>query len=80
MKIVIISNLYPPYVRGGAEIIVNKLAEGLRDNLHNVVVISTQPYNGWPSLRAQQGYINDLKVYRFFPFFTNLLFFSILLL
>ncbi len=75
MKIVIISNLYPPYVRGGAEIIVNKLAEGLRDNLHNVVVISTQPYNGWSSLSAQQGYINDLKVYRFFPlniyFYTN---------
>lgn len=75
MKICIISNLYPPYVRGGAEIIVNKLAEGLRDNVHNVVVVSTQPFNGWSSFSAHVDHVNNLKVYRFFPwnlyYYTN---------
>lgn len=67
MKIGIISNLYPPFVRGGAEIIVSTLAEGLKDNLHHVFVISTQPHAGlssmWPQMRETRG----VKVYRFYP-------------
>ena len=67
MKIGIISNLYPPFVRGGAEMMVSTVAEGLRENLHHVFVISTQPRGRlstlWPELREQRG----IKVYRFFP-------------
>src|SRR3989344_1153885 len=67
MKIGIISNLYPPFVRGGAEIIVSTLAEGLKDNLHHVFVISTQPAAGlsswWPLGRDSRG----IRIYRFFP-------------
>ena len=40
MKICMISNLYPPNVLGGAEIIVDKLVRKLADKRHEVVVIT----------------------------------------
>jgi len=67
MKICIISNLYPPYVRGGAEIVVGRLAEALRDNLHHVFVISTQPYENIGSLWVTTTTVNEVQVYRFTP-------------
>ena len=67
MKIVIISNLYPPFVRGGAEIVVGRLAEALRSNLHHVVVITSQPYEGLASLKVTSASLNDVTVHRFFP-------------
>lgn len=45
MKICIISNLYPPYVLGGAEIIVEKLAKGLAKKNNEVIVITSSPDN-----------------------------------
>ncbi|MFH0874113.1 MAG: glycosyltransferase [Candidatus Komeilibacteria bacterium] len=67
MKIGIISNLYPPFVRGGAEIIASTLAEGLKDNLHHVFVISTQPPSGWSSWWPRARETRGVKVYRFYP-------------
>ena len=67
MKIVIISNLYPPFVRGGAEMVVNTIAEGLQKNLHRVSVITTRPYEGLGSLRPVMQQTNGVDVYRFFP-------------
>lgn len=67
MKIGIISNLYPPFVRGGAEMMVSTLAEGLRDNLHHVFVISTQPRGSLATLWPEQRELRGVKVYRFFP-------------
>lgn len=46
MKICLINNLYKPYSRGGAEIVVEILAEGLRKNGHKVFIITTRPYRG----------------------------------
>lgn len=40
MKICMISNLYPPHVLGGAEIIVDKLVRNLADRNHEIVVIT----------------------------------------
>ena len=43
MKIVIINNLYAPWVRGGAERIAEKTAEGLAKAGHEVFIITTAP-------------------------------------
>ena len=42
MKFCRITNLYPPYVRGGAERVVELLVEGLRAK-GEVLLITTQP-------------------------------------
>ncbi|MDD4902545.1 MAG: glycosyltransferase, partial [Patescibacteria group bacterium] len=43
MKIVIINNLYAPWIRGGAEKIAEKTVEGLEKQGHEVFVIATAP-------------------------------------
>jgi glycosyltransferase involved in cell wall biosynthesis len=43
MKVCVINNLYPPYVRGGAEQVVVKTVEGLLAEGHTVTVITSTP-------------------------------------
>lgn len=43
MKICLISNLYKPYARGGAETVVDLTANGLRKSGHQVFIITTRP-------------------------------------
>ena len=70
MKICFISNLYPPFIVGGAEIVVKKVAEELVKKGHDVIVITT-------SKNKKNNYeiINNVTVYRInpinlFPYFT----------
>ncbi|MFA6604877.1 MAG: glycosyltransferase [Patescibacteria group bacterium] len=76
MKVCIISNLYPPFIRGGAEIIATMQASGLKDNWQHVFVISTRPtqvkvvgapifFNGIFATTVDK--IDDVDVYRFNP-------------
>jgi glycosyltransferase involved in cell wall biosynthesis len=44
MKIALINNLYEPVARGGAESLVRKQAEMLRQSGHKVVIITTRPW------------------------------------
>ncbi len=71
MKICIISNLYPPHDRGGAELIVAWTAEKLFALGHEVSVIYTKPSGG-----LEQDEYNHVKTYRFKPlnffYYTNL--------
>ncbi len=67
MNIGIVSNLYPPDARGGAELVAARIADELYARGHKVFVLSTQPYEGirsfFPRIRER-----DLEaVYRFFP-------------
>lgn len=68
MKIVVITNLYPPYVRGGAEVVAARMVSGLRENLQHVVVITSKPYERLGDLSAKQVFIDDVPVYNFYPF------------
>ncbi len=43
MKIGIVTNLYPPYVRGGAEHVIVRTIEGLVSAGHDVFVVTTKP-------------------------------------
>lgn len=64
MKICIISNLFEPYITGGAEIVAAELAEKLKTKGLDVFVISTSP-----CLKSgvTTENIHSLKVYRFYP-------------
>lgn len=68
MKLALISNLYPPIARGGAEKVVQRLTDGLRRAGHDVCIISTRGWRGmvscWPELMKSEAE----RVYRFFPF------------
>ncbi len=44
MKIALINNLYKPFNRGGAETVVELMAEGLNQAGHQVFIITTKPY------------------------------------
>ena len=62
MKIAIISNLYKPYTRGGAERIVELTVQGLKQAGHDVFVISTKPQKGIELVEESEA-----RVYRFKP-------------
>ncbi len=68
MKICLINNLYPPHARGGAEQVVRKTVEGLLDDGHNVVLITTSPEGDYV---WKEGKLN---IYRFRP--RNLFFYT----
>jgi glycosyltransferase involved in cell wall biosynthesis len=65
MKIGIISNLYPPFARGGAENVIVRTVEALNEAGHDVFVISTHPRHlgATPVLDRT----TTERIYRFFP-------------
>lgn len=76
MKIGLISNLYPPFVRGGAEIVAALQAESLKKNWQHVFVISSRPkYNHGPKSYPRSldifsvisDEVQEVLVYRFRP-------------
>jgi len=76
MKIGIITNLYPPFSRGGAEIVAAIQAEELKKSWQHVFVVSTKPrllkVRGESGLQQVNNYItkdevNGIPVYRFTP-------------
>lgn len=62
MKICVISNLYEPFTRGGAEEMAKIMVEGLVEFGHEVAVISTKPAG-----RVEAEITGKLKIYRFRP-------------
>lgn len=64
LNVAFISNLYPPYVIGGAEILVSVLAERLALLKHKVTVISTK---GKSNPLIVKSSANNVDVIRFFP-------------
>jgi glycosyltransferase involved in cell wall biosynthesis len=64
MRICFISNLYPPYIIGGAEINVQREADGLALRGHRVSVITTSP----SSRQSTMEIVGNVKVYRISPF------------
>lgn len=66
MKICIICRLFNPYIIGGGEIVVERLAIALgKDN--EVFVISTKPFDGLNSLFPKKEIYKNLRIYRFYP-------------
>jgi len=67
MKICLITNTYAPYVMGGAEIYVRKIAEELAQS-NEVIIITTKPYLRFSSFVPSISIENKIKIYRFYPF------------
>ncbi|MBU4315181.1 glycosyltransferase family 4 protein [Patescibacteria group bacterium] len=65
MKIGIISNLYPPYQRGGAEHVVVRTVEALMDKKEDVFVITGKPFGQRKPLNRDTDATE--RVYRFSP-------------
>lgn len=59
MKILFISSLYSPHIGGGAEIVLQRTAEGLQQRGHEISVLVTGPDAG---LAVEM--VNQVKVYR----------------
>ncbi len=66
MRICIISNLFPPYVHGGAELYVHHISQVLSRS-HDLSVITTTPYERGALVASQRALENGYAVYRFFP-------------
>jgi len=67
MKILVLSNLYPPFLRGGAEYLTQQLAEELSRQGHQVNVLTTAPYGSGCWWRPKKTEENGVTVYRFSP-------------
>ena len=65
MKIGIITNLYPPHARGGAENVIVRTIEELLSMGHDIFVITGQPRSA--GLGPTLGALSIERVYRFFP-------------
>lgn len=65
MKIGIITNLYPPHARGGAENVIVRTVGQLIEMGHDVFVITGQPKRGGRALMIDRS--STERIYRFFP-------------
>ena len=74
MKVCIITGLYPPYSKGGAEASAAAAAAEFAVVGHKVFVITAQPFKGLKSLLPKAVNENGITVYRFFP--LNLFFYG----
>ncbi len=67
MKICQIIYTYPPYVSGGADIYAERISKELVKKGHEVVVITTKPFDGLSSLKPSLEMDGEIKVHRFYP-------------
>ncbi len=74
MRILFISNLYEPYARGGAEVVVKRTIEAARAAGHEVALLTARPWRSGARLRLQESDVQGLKTFSFYPF--NLFFYA----
>lgn len=74
MRICLISNLYPPYARGGAERVVETEARALKALGHDVAVITAEPVRPDGSVEPRMTEEAGIRVWRFHP--LNLFFYG----
>jgi glycosyltransferase involved in cell wall biosynthesis len=65
VKIGIITNLFPPHARGGAEIVIVRMVGELLALGHEVFVITGQPKSAGKNVSLDRS--STEKIYRFFP-------------
>ena len=65
MKIGIITNLYPPHARGGAETVIVRTVQELLARGHDVFVITGQPRSEGSGILLDRSTVE--RIYRFFP-------------
>lgn len=61
MRILLLSNLFPPYVEGGAEILANNVASGLKALGHEVLVLTSS--FGLPKAGKEENIWRTLRIF-----------------
>lgn len=67
MKICLINQLYEPYQKGGAGVVVKAIVKGLVAKGHEVFIITIKPFRGLSGFDIDVEQNNGLKIYRFCP-------------
>ena len=70
MKICYITNLYPPHVLGGAEIVVKKIATQMAKK-HTVIIITTSPDNNPHIIKQDSIIIYQLNTTKLYPVYKQ---------
>src|SRR5665647_3704228 len=66
MRICMVSNLYPPYVLGGAELYVQQIAKKLSAK-HDISIITTAPFGTDNASVSNLEVKGKETIYRFYP-------------
>ncbi len=74
MRVCFITNLYPPYSRGGAERVVEEEARALKAMGHDVSIVTAEPVREDGSIEPKMTVEDGIRVHRFYPF--NLFFYG----
>lgn len=74
MRICLISNLYPPHARGGAERVVETEARALAALGHDVCIVTAEPVRADGSIEPRVTVEDGMRVWRFHP--VNLFFYG----
>lgn len=67
MRVLFLSNLYPPFVRGGAEYLGAEFVKELSNQGHEVAVFTSVPWSALNSFRLDKRQEATITVYRFWP-------------
>lgn len=74
MRLLFISNLYEPYARGGAEVVVKRSIEAARAAGHEVALITARPWRGGGRLTIQESREQGFPIFSLYP--ANLFFYG----
>lgn len=66
-KICLITAVFSPYTKGGAEVVVNNIVNGFKDRNQEIFVITIEEFKGWRSLWPKKYCENNILIYRFYP-------------
>lgn len=67
MRVAVVTNLYPPFVRGGAEYLASQVVQELHRQGHQVVVVTSAPWRSLKSYKPQLREESGVRVWRFYP-------------
>ncbi len=66
-KICIITSVFAPYTKGGAETVVTNIANGFKNKGYQVIIITAEKWQGIKSLKPKKGTENNFIIYRYYP-------------
>ncbi len=66
-KIALITSVFAPYTKGGAETVVANIIDGFKKTNHKIFVITTCKFDGFKSLFPKKSIENNVIIYRFYP-------------
>jgi len=66
-KICLITSIFSPYTRGGAETVVKNIVAEFKNKNYEIVIITICPYQNFSSLQPKKTIENGLTIYRFYP-------------